>query len=78
MAGIFAALLLSVILSDTFEAPASKSFLEISSLLGLTYLGANRRMLRRRNVGCRRAPKIPQQRSRHRSFNKTPGHQRLD
>ncbi|MDP9339480.1 MAG: hypothetical protein M3P45_11480, partial [Acidobacteriota bacterium] len=39
MAGIFAALLLTFIISRTSEPAAAKSFLEIVSVLGLTYLG---------------------------------------
>jgi uncharacterized protein YacL len=39
VAGIFAALLLTFIIARTAEPPAAKSFLEIVSVLGLTYLG---------------------------------------
>jgi uncharacterized protein YacL len=39
VAGIFAALLLTFIISRTAEPAAAKSFLEIVSVLGLTYLG---------------------------------------
>ncbi|HEY2351368.1 MAG TPA: PIN domain-containing protein [Candidatus Acidoferrum sp.] len=39
IAGIFAALLLTLIISRTSQPPAAKSFLEIISLLGLAYLG---------------------------------------
>jgi len=39
IAGIFAALLLTFIISRTAELEAAKSFLEIVSMLGLTYLG---------------------------------------
>jgi uncharacterized protein YacL len=39
LAGIFAALLLTMIISRTAQPPASRFFLEIISVLGLTYLG---------------------------------------
>lgn len=39
LAGIFAALLLTMIITRTEEAPAARFFLEIISVLGLTYLG---------------------------------------
>jgi uncharacterized protein YacL len=37
--GIFAALLFTLIIANTAQSPASKSFLEITSLLAFTYLG---------------------------------------
>ena len=40
LAGMFAALLLTLIISATPQSPATKYFLEITSLLALTYLGA--------------------------------------
>jgi uncharacterized protein YacL len=39
LAGIFAALLLTMIITRTAQPPASRFFLEIISVLGLTYLG---------------------------------------
>jgi uncharacterized protein YacL len=39
LAGIFAALLLTMIITRTAQPPASRFFLEITSVLGLTYLG---------------------------------------
>jgi uncharacterized protein YacL len=40
LAGMFAALLLTLIISGTPQSPATKYFLEITALLTLTYLGA--------------------------------------